>query len=91
MFAGITVCIALLGMFALGVSFLYGVAIAASIAVLFTVVAALTLLPALLGFFGTRVLGRKARRRLARRRADDERRVARLGPLGPHHPRPARR
>jgi len=65
MFAGITVCIALLGMFALGVSFLYGVAIAASIAVLFTVVAALTLLPALLGFFGPRVLGRKARRRLA--------------------------
>jgi RND superfamily putative drug exporter len=64
MFAGITVCIALLGMFALGVSFLYGVAIAASIAVLFTVVAALTLLPALLGFFGTRVLGRRARRRL---------------------------
>jgi RND superfamily putative drug exporter len=64
MFAGITVCIALLGMFALGVSFLYGVAIAASVAVLFTVFAALTLLPALLGFFGTRVLGRKARRRL---------------------------
>jgi RND superfamily putative drug exporter len=65
MFAGITVCIALLGMFALGVSFIYGVAIAASIAVLFTVAAALTLLPALLGFFGNRVLGRKARRRLA--------------------------
>jgi putative drug exporter of the RND superfamily len=64
MFAGITVCIALLGMFALGVSFLYGVAVAASIAVLFTVVAALTLLPALLGFFGPRVLGRKARRTL---------------------------
>ena len=33
MFAGITVCIALLGMFALGVSFLYGVAVAASVAV----------------------------------------------------------
>src|SRR5207249_2617891 len=65
MFAGIIVCIALLGMFALGVSFIYGVAVAASIAVLFTVVAALTLLPALLGFFGTRVLGRKARRALA--------------------------
>ena len=65
MFAGITVCIALLGMFALGVSFLYGVAVAASIAVLCTVFAALTLLPALLGFFGPRVLGRKARRRLA--------------------------
>jgi len=65
MFAGITVCIALLGMFALGVSFLYGVAVAASIAVLFTVIAALTLLPAVLGFFGPRILGRKARRRLA--------------------------
>ena len=65
MFAGITVCIALLGMFALGVSFIYGVAVAASIAVLFTVMAALTLLPALLGFFGTRALGRTARRKLA--------------------------
>jgi putative drug exporter of the RND superfamily len=65
MFAGMTVCIALLGMFALGVSFLYGVAIAASVVVLFTVIAALTLLPALLGFFGPRVLGRKARRALA--------------------------
>src|SRR5437764_9827521 len=65
MFAGVTVCIALLGMFALGVSFISGASISASVAVLFTVVAALTLLPALLGFFGTRVLGRKARRRLA--------------------------
>jgi putative drug exporter of the RND superfamily len=65
MFAGVTVCIALLGMFALGVSFLYGVAIAASVAVLATVIASLTLLPALLGFMGTRVLGRKVRRRLA--------------------------
>jgi RND superfamily putative drug exporter len=65
MFAGITVCIALLGMFALGVSFLYGVAIAASVVVAFTVLAALTLLPATLGFFGPRVLGRKARRALA--------------------------
>ncbi len=65
MFAGITVCIALLGMFALGVSFLYGVAIAASVVVAFTVLAALTLLPATLGFFGLRVLGRKARRALA--------------------------
>jgi RND superfamily putative drug exporter len=65
MFAGMTVCIALLGMFALGVSFLYGVAIAASVVVALTVLAALTLLPATLGFFGVRVLGRKARRALA--------------------------
>ena len=64
LFAGIIVCIALLGLFALGVSFLYGVAIAACIAVALTVIAALTLLPALLGFFGTRVLRRRERRQL---------------------------
>ncbi len=64
LFAGIIVCIAMLGMFALGVSFLYGVAIAASIAVAFTVIAALTLLPALLGFFGPRALRRRERRAL---------------------------
>jgi RND superfamily putative drug exporter len=52
-------------MFALGVSFLYGVAVAASVAVLFTVLAALTFLPAMLGFLGPRVLGRRARRALA--------------------------
>ena len=65
LFAGIIVCIALLGMFALGVSFLYGLAIAASIGVLFTMIAALTLLPALLGFIGPRVLSRKQKRDLA--------------------------
>jgi RND superfamily putative drug exporter len=69
MFAGITVCIALLGMFALGVSFLYGVAIAASVVVSLTVVSALTLLPALLGFAGPRILGRRTRRALAERGA----------------------
>jgi RND superfamily putative drug exporter len=62
LFAGLIVCIAMLGMFALGVNFLYGVAIAASIAVSFTVIAALTLLPALLGFFGPLVLRRRERR-----------------------------
>jgi RND superfamily putative drug exporter len=65
LFAGITVCIALLGMFALGVGFLYGVAVAASIVVACTVLAALTLLPALLGFFGPKVLRRSQRRALA--------------------------
>jgi putative drug exporter of the RND superfamily len=65
LFAGATVVIALLGMFALGVSFLYGVAIAASLGVLFVLAASLTLLPALLMFTGNRV-GRvrpRARRR----------------------------
>ena len=41
LFAGIIVCIALLGMFALQVTFLYGLAIAASIGVLLTMIAAL--------------------------------------------------
>jgi RND superfamily putative drug exporter len=65
LFAGIIVCIALLGMFALGVSFLYGLAVAASIGVAFTMIAALTLLPALLSFIGPRVLSRKQKKNLA--------------------------
>jgi putative drug exporter of the RND superfamily len=64
LFAGLIVCIAMLGMFALGVSFLYGVAVAAAIAVAFTVLASLTLLPATLGFFGRFVLRRRERREL---------------------------
>jgi len=65
LFAGIIVCIALLGMFALGVSFLYGLAVAAAIGVAFTMIAALTLLPALLSFIGPRVLSRKQKKNLA--------------------------
>jgi RND superfamily putative drug exporter len=64
LFAGIIVCIAMLGMFALGVSFLYGVAVAATVTVAFTVVAAMTLLPALIGWFGRLVLRRRDRRAL---------------------------
>ncbi|MGF7235698.1 MAG: MMPL family transporter [Frankia sp.] len=67
LFAGITVCIALLGMFALGVSFLYGVAISAALVVALTMASALTLLPALLGFYGMRVLSRRERATLAKR------------------------
>lgn len=55
LFAGIIVCIALLGLFTVGVSFLYGVALAASLSVLITMVASLTLLPALLGVVGKRI------------------------------------
>jgi putative drug exporter of the RND superfamily len=61
-FAGATVVIALLGMFALGLSFLYGVAVAASLSVLLVLAASLTLLPALLTFTGHRV-GRSRRGR----------------------------
>src|SRR6185312_15762768 len=66
--AGTTVVIALLGMFATGVSFLYGLSIASILAVLLTMVASLTLLPAMLSRWGDRVVRpRSARRRLFRR------------------------
>ncbi|MFE1457395.1 MMPL family transporter [Streptomyces sp. NPDC058735] len=64
-FAGATVCIALLGMLILRLSFLNGVAVAASLTVVLTVAASVTLLPALLSFIGMRALSRRERRRLA--------------------------
>jgi RND superfamily putative drug exporter len=68
LFAGTTVVIALLGMMLLGVSFLYGVALSASIGVLLVMLASLTLLPALLTLAGNRLArpGRRARRRARR-------------------------
>ncbi len=65
LFAGMTVVIALLGMMLLGVEFLYGVAISASIGVALVMAASLTLLPALLTLAGARLArpGRRARRR----------------------------
>ncbi|WP_330264297.1 MMPL family transporter [Streptomyces griseorubiginosus] len=64
-FAGATVCIALLGMLILRLGFLNGVAIAASLTVVLTVAASVTLLPALLSLIGMRALSRRERRRLA--------------------------
>ncbi|MFE7816384.1 MMPL family transporter [Streptomyces sp. NPDC057433] len=64
-FAGATVCIALLGMLILRLNFLNGVAVAASLTVLLTVAASVTLLPALLSLIGMRALSRRERRRLA--------------------------
>ena len=49
--AGATVVIALLGMFATGVTFLYGLSIASVVAVLLVLAASLTVLPALLASF----------------------------------------
>jgi putative drug exporter of the RND superfamily len=83
LFAGIIVCIALLGMFALGVSFLYGLAVAAAIGVALTMVAALTLLPAMLGFIGPKVMSRKQKRNLAENGPGSSDRTARAsGPTG---------
>jgi RND superfamily putative drug exporter len=55
LFAGITVMISLLGMFLMGLTFVQGLAIAASVTVGVMVLASLTLLPALLGFVGRRI------------------------------------
>ncbi len=54
-FAGIVVAIALLGLIAVGIPFVAAVGIGASVVVAMAVLVALTLLPALLGFAGTRV------------------------------------
>ena len=62
--AGLTVCIALLGMFALALTFLYGVSLGAAFVVLLTMLSALTLLPAMLGFYGDKVMSRSDRRAL---------------------------
>jgi RND superfamily putative drug exporter len=67
--AGTTVIIALLGMFATGVSFMYGLAIASVLAVLLTLAASLTVLPAMLSKWGHRLVREPAtRRRLFSRR-----------------------
>ncbi len=73
-FAAATVIIALLGMFALGLSFLNGVALGAALAVLLTMLAALTLLPALLRISGGRIDGlrRRTREKFAARPPSDE-------------------
>jgi RND superfamily putative drug exporter len=55
LFAGTTVIIALMGMFLLNITFLYGVAVAAALSVLLTTIGAPTLLPALLAWVGHRV------------------------------------
>jgi len=63
--AGATVVIALLGMFATGVAFMYGLSIASVLAVLLVLTASLTVVPALLSRFGHRIVrpSRSARRR----------------------------
>ncbi len=53
--AGSTVVIAVLGLFLTGLPYMYGVAIAASLAVLVVMLAAVSLLPALLSYLGPKV------------------------------------
>jgi putative drug exporter of the RND superfamily len=53
--AGMTVVISLIGLFVMGLTYLYGAAIASIVAVLVVMAASVTLLPALLGFAGRRI------------------------------------
>jgi putative drug exporter of the RND superfamily len=67
MFAGCTVVIALLGLLALGLGSLQGVALGVTLTVLTTMLAAVSLLPVLLTLFGKRI-ERSVRKHAAKRR-----------------------
>ncbi|MFV2175082.1 MMPL family transporter [Actinomadura sp. LOL_016] len=86
-FAGCTVIIALLGLIALGLGALQGVALAVTLTVLVTMAASLTLLPALLAVFGGRI-HRNVRKREGRGKNRDER-WRRLAAAVQRHPLPA--
>ncbi len=55
LFAGLTVVVSLLGLLVVGLSFVTGLAVSAAITVLCTMLASITLLPALLGFVNERI------------------------------------
>jgi putative drug exporter of the RND superfamily len=55
LFAGCTVVIALMGMFLMGLSFVDSLGVGAALAVLTTMIASVTLLPAMLGFIGRNI------------------------------------
>jgi RND superfamily putative drug exporter len=81
-FAGCTVVVALLGLVALGLGSLQGMALCVALTVLVTLLAALTLLPALLGVFGRRFARQfpaRAAKRAARGKAEPGAAWRRLG------------
>ncbi|MGW2205608.1 MMPL family transporter [Streptomyces sp. NPDC001774] len=69
-FAGLTVVIALVGLAVVNIPMLTKMGFAAAGTVVIAVLIALTLIPALLGFAGTKVVGRKERKGL--KKADDK-------------------
>jgi len=54
-FAGLTVIISLLGLLLMGLAFIKGIAVSSASGVLVMMLASITLLPALIGFVGTRI------------------------------------
>jgi RND superfamily putative drug exporter len=87
LFAGSTVIIALLGLVALGLGSLQGVAVAVAVTVLVTMAGALTLLPALLAIMGRRI-ERSVLRRASRGHRADGTRWARWSVLVQRRPWP---
>jgi putative drug exporter of the RND superfamily len=67
LFAGITVVIAICGLAIAGIPMVTTMGLMSGLTVLVMVALALTLLPAMLGFAGPRILGRRTRSRLAAR------------------------
>jgi RND superfamily putative drug exporter len=63
LFAGCTVIISLLGMFMMGINFIYGLSVGAVLAVLMTMLASVTLVPAIMGFAGTKLAAKEHKRR----------------------------
>ncbi|WP_136588132.1 MULTISPECIES: MMPL family transporter [Actinomycetes] len=79
-FAGLTVIVALLALNIVGIPFLGLMGTAGAVSVLTAVLIAVTLIPALLGLAGMRILGRRARARVAHSRdTEHPRRAARTG------------
>jgi RND superfamily putative drug exporter len=91
--AGCTVVIAVLGLMLTGLSYMYGVAIATSLAVLTVMFASITLLPAFLSYLGPRVdrlriplLGRYLKKTDERERDGRESPAARWSHIVQRHP-----
>ena len=63
LFAGCTVIISLLGMFMMGINFIYGLSLGAVAAVLMTMLASVTLVPAIMGFAGSKLAAKESKRR----------------------------
>ena len=76
LFAGLTVIVALVALTVIGISMLTTMALVAAATVLLAVLIALTLLPALLGLIGERIVSAKARKKGHTRREEDSHSVA---------------
>ncbi|WP_250257647.1 MMPL family transporter [Dermabacter sp. Marseille-Q3180] len=76
-FAGLTVVIALVGLFITGIPFITVMGVVSAVAVACNVLAALTLLPAILGLFGEKIRPKRQRQRTAQQASDPSTRAAR--------------